>query len=239
MDTDSLISSRFYTYAKLAISSGINNAIEFFAFDIIILASVFLDYASMTSNVIILNYLATMWIFPLGVAGILTKRIAKYYSDVKKDVNYLFIKFDIIIGSVLAITFSVLTFLFAYVIPGIYVDDKVVIDNVGYVLKWYSVFIFFDFSYMIINGAIKGIQKHSMINIVCSLIIIFIFIPLGLLFTFAFSYGYLGFWMSTFISMVFFSLLLGGYFIYLLDEILERKDDSLTTPLITIETLDK
>ena len=223
IDTDSLISSRFYTYAKLALTSGTFISIEFIAFDFIILASVYLDYQSMTSNVIILNFLSTIWIFDFGIANLLTQRIGSYLGNIKKEVCFLYIKYDIIIGSILIIFISILTFIFAYSIPLIYVDDQVVISNVGFVLRWYSLFIFFDSAYHFINGAIKGIQKHSMINLVCSLILILIFIPLGLLFTFAFEYGYLGFWMSSFLSMFSFCFLFGGYFYYLLFELEEKR----------------
>ena len=224
IDTDSLISSRFYTYAKLALTSGIFLSIEFIAFDFIILASVYLDYQSMTSNVIILNFLCTVWIFDFGIANLLTQRIGSYLGNFKKDICYLYIKYDIIIGSILTVGISLLTFIFSYTIPNIYVEDPIVISNVGFVLRWYSLFIFFDSSYHFINGAIKGIQKHSMINFVCSLILILIFIPLGLLFTFAFDYGYKGFWMSNFLSMFCFCLLFGGYFYYLLKELEEKKE---------------
>jgi Na+-driven multidrug efflux pump len=222
IDTDSLISSRFYTYAKLALTSGTFISIEFIAFDFIILASVYLDYQSMTSNVIILNILSTVWIFDYGIANLLTQQIGSYLGNMKKEISCLYIKYDIIIGSILTVVISIMTYIFAYSIPQLYVDDEVVINNVGLVLRWYSLFIYFDSAYHFINGAIKGIQKHSMINFVCSLILILIFIPLGLLFSFAFNYGYLGFWMSSFISMFSFCFLFGGYFYYLLKELEEN-----------------
>ena len=98
MDTDSLISSKFYTYAKLALTSGLYMSIELFAFDVIIFASSYMDIESMTSNIIILNYLSIMWIFSYGIAGTLTQRIGKYIAHTQNQINNLFIKYDIIIG---------------------------------------------------------------------------------------------------------------------------------------------
>ena len=110
---------------------------------------------------------------------------------------------------------ATLIFFFANYIGYIFVRDSVTADYVGNVIVWYSLFIFFDWAKTMFNSLIRGFDKNSSMDIICSLILLFIFLPLGMLMTFSFEMGYKGFWYGNYISMVILTAICGMNFFYI------------------------
>src|SRR5690606_1280982 len=88
----------------------------------------------------------------------------------------------------------------------------VVVENFAYVMNIYCIIIFFDWANNILNSILKGLNLHTYINIIFSLLHIFFFLPLGFLLSFTFGYDYVGFWYSIFLSMILFTVIQYLYF---------------------------
>jgi MATE family multidrug resistance protein len=215
VDTDCLSSSKFYFYAKYAISSGLFHFIKEVSFDLIVFASYFIDQISLTSNTILYNYITLIFHILIGFSVPVTQSVGYYLGKLNFKKNELFIKGTIIIAALLALFISIFNFMFKYYISRLYVANLQVAENFAYIMNIYCILIFFDWGNHILNAILKGINRHADINILSNLFLLFIFVPLGLLLSFSFKLGYAGFWYSMFSYMILFTLIQVGYLQYI------------------------
>ena len=215
LDTESLSSSTFYYYVKIAIPAGIINFITYVVFDFTIFTSAFLSKESLCANVILLNITTNIYFFVFGFTSPLIQNLSIYTMGKEKNKTGYIIKNIIILTVSTCSVFSLAILFFSYKIGYIYVRDPLTVEYVGNVLKWYSIFIFFDWAKSIFNSAIRGVDKHSHMDIISSLILTFIFLPLGMLLMFSFKFGYKGFWFGNYISMVVLTVICGLYFYFI------------------------
>jgi MATE family multidrug resistance protein len=215
LDTDSLSSSTFYYYVKIALPSGIINSINYVVYDATIFTAAFLSKEALCANVILLNFITSVYLFVFCFTSPLIQNLTLYSQGRERIKTWYNIKNILILTIAICCFISAIILIFAYSIGYIFVRDVLTVEYVGNVIRWYSIFIFFDWAKTMFNTSIRGLSKHSSMDLICSLILLFIFLPLGLLMTFSFKLGYKGFWYGNYISMVLLTAICGLYFFFL------------------------
>jgi len=218
LDTESLSSSTFYYYVKIAFPSGIINSINYIVYDFTIFSAAYLSPESLCANVILLSIITITYLFVYCFTSPFLQNLTLYYQGKEKAKTLYNIKSVLLIAIVTCSLISVMIYLFSYEVAFIFVKDDTTAEYVGNVIKWYSIYIFFDWGKTFFNSSIRGLSKNSSMDLICSLILLFIFLPLGLLMTFSFKLGYKGFWYSNYISMVLLTTICGLYFFSLESE---------------------
>lgn len=212
LDTESLSSSTFYYYVKMAFPSGMINFINYIIYDFTIITAAYLSKESLCANVILLNFNSIVYLIVYCFTTPLIQNLSVYSmgkDKLKCDYN---IKMILIIAFCSGTIISILIFNFAYKLGYIFVKDELTVEYVGNVIIWYSIFLYFDWGKTILNSFIIGIDRNSSMDMICSLILVFIFLPLGMLMTFSFKLGYKGFWYCNYISMVLLTLICYLYY---------------------------
>jgi Na+-driven multidrug efflux pump len=216
-------SSKFFYYSRSAIGSGLFFLMKEFIFYSVVFASYYLGPISLATNSILENYITLFYYVLLGITTPITQKV-NYYLVNQRYLTYInFTKVSGILAAIIAAGISILNYFLKYSICKLYVHNPEVGENFAYVINIYCVVIFFDWASNILNSILKGLNLHVMINIMFSLLLIFVFLPIGILLSFTFNFGYVGLWYSIFASMIIFTIIQYGYLSSLELEVESRK----------------
>lgn len=214
-DTDTLTSSRFYIYAKLGVNSGLLHFLHEITFELIILISYYLGDFALTTNVIFLNYIRLLFHLLLGFSYPIQEGISYYLGKKKFPQFYHFIKSIAIIAGTLAFGISLVNFIFRNYISYIFINDPIIADNFSFIIKIYSVIIFFDWGNSMLAFIVRGLNIENTMSLISSLFLLFIFLPFGTILSFTLHLGLFGFWYSLFAYFLIFCFIQLYYYFYL------------------------
>jgi MATE family multidrug resistance protein len=200
-------SSKFFYYSRSAIGSGLIFLIKELIFYSVVFASYYLGPISLASSTIIENYITLFYYVLLGVTTPITQKVNSYLINQKYQTYLNFTKVSGILAAIIAAVISCFNYFFKYKMCALYVDNPIVCQNFAYVINLYCFIIFFDWASNILNSILKGVNLHTRINVIFSLLLLFVFLPIGILLSFTFGFDYVGFWYSIFASMIVFTII--------------------------------
>jgi Na+-driven multidrug efflux pump len=200
-------SSKFFYYSRSAIGSGIIFLIKELIFYSVVFASYYLGPVSLATNTIIENYITLFYYVLLGVTTPITQKVNYYLVNQKFSTYLNFTKVSGVLAAIIAAVISCFNYFFKYKICRLYVNNTVVAENFAHIINLYCVIIFFDWASNILNSILKGLNLHTTINVLFSLLLLFVFLPIGILLSFTFKYDYAGFWYSIFLAMILFTVI--------------------------------
>ena len=228
LNSDLLNTTKFFIYCRFGIINSLYNTVHDSSFELIVMLSYYIDNINFTSSGITLNYIALLYHFIIGFSVIIFNRVYKYLTQKKIQKTKTFMKNIIILTLGIASVASVVNFSLSHYIGYMYLNNPAVIENFAFLIKIYSVVIFFDWGNSIFNNFLKGFNRHADMKIISNLALMFIFIPIGILLAFTFKLGLFGLWYALYAYIITFCFVY-GFSIYYID--LEKEQDQIVNSL--------
>lgn len=194
-------------YIKETLFSGLYDNLNFAAFGITVLVSLFLSEYEFAANVIIFNLLSLIRCLCFGLSSTFKTYVGVHSLQHSLLSKKKFLRLFTLVFLSLAVIFSILILTLQYQICLIYFYKEtpnfdLIKHEVSSVLRYYSIVIFIDYTAIVSDGFIQGVNPSLNITLIKGLFKLLIFAPLGLLICYFLNYDLIGFYIIVYTYML-------------------------------------
>jgi Na+-driven multidrug efflux pump len=206
--------AEFYETIKNSFTCGAISYLEYAGFGFFLLFSYFVDHASLTTNIILLNFFTILHVLGQGFSSTLKHYINLSMSSYKHSHKgkKKYVKILSVVVFVTALVFALVIFIFDGCLVNIYLHQghANISEKFNQIAYFYAIIIFFDYLSQVLDGYVKGINTKTYL-LFYKLAFLLFFLPLGLGLCFAYNLGIFGFWLATYLYIVIYTVINGIY----------------------------
>ena len=187
-------------YIKNTISGAFTNLLESSYLVFILIFSLFLDYTSLVTNIIMFNIITLLMAAYSGLTTFLSQFIIPKPINDEKNIFYnCFVFLSIFLSFMMATILLVINNNMGLIFN---IDDVKFSSELAYLMKYYAVFIFLDCFLAVCDAYIRVKEIYGDINLVLACVYLLTILPISLLLCFTFHKGLIGFWIGYFIFII-------------------------------------
>lgn len=191
-------------YLKSALFNGLFTSMEYSAYGIIMLSTYFLDKESFSANVMISNIISLMHVACYGFAETFRDYLGSVSHQHSLKSKKKFLKLFGLVLTIMAIIFCIIITTLEDYIPYLFLSKPTnrIINEFSHIIKYYAIIIFIDYTGIICDGFINGVNPKLRLSLFKGLAKLIVFVPLALMMCYFLDYTLLGFWIGIYIYMV-------------------------------------
>lgn len=196
----------------LAIPSIVVNAIEDFAFEILIIISSFIGVAEMSSTICLFNIGFIAFVLYNGIAISTGSYVGNCVGLGNASLLQRYIKSGLLYVFIIASLYITIFYFFKRQIILLYTSNEEVIYYFDLIAPYYNIFVFIDCFGVLYGGIIKGLGRQKKAMKYLLILMYLISTPTSIIFVFVLNLGVIGLWQSQMIFVLFYFFVM--FYIY-------------------------
>jgi len=189
-------SDYFSTYLLQGVRSFVYLLFQGFAYEFVILVSVFLSETDMAANIIYYNFSNMAFLIANGLGSAACSYVGNSVAKEKVDVAKRYLCIALLVAVVLSGVIVCLSFYFWDDIVFYYTEDKEILQKLGPLIMLFVVYYVLESLSAVTSGISEGLGRQRSISKMYFIVSYLIGIPFTLWVTFYAKYGLLGIWIG-------------------------------------------